>query len=73
MSRTATAFPRTDKADEERLIEVAGILALGILRLRARQCDKNSPNAVDSTDFGVDFGAGQSVCGSEPETDGEDI
>jgi len=53
-------LPRTDG---ERLDEVAQLLALGILRLRARQ-DGDSQT-------GVDFEAQQSVCGTEPEIHGE--
>ena len=53
-------LPRTNG---KRLDEVAQLLALGILRLRARK------DGVSQT--GVDFAAEQSVCGTEPETHGE--
>lgn len=71
MPRTADPFRRIDSATEDRLNEVAGIVALGILRLRARRDAANARNTEDSCQFGVDFGGGQSVCGSEPENNGE--
>ena len=46
-----------------RLDEVAQLLALGVMRLRARQ--------VGAAQTGVDFAAEQSVCGTEPENIGE--
>lgn len=71
MPGTADPFSRTDGATEDRLNEVAGIVALGILRLRARREDRYARNTEDSCHFGVDFDGGQSVCGSEPEKNGE--
>ena len=71
MPGTADPFPRTDDATEDRLNEVAGIVALGILRLQARRDTENARNTEDSCQFGVDFDGGQSVCGSEPEKNGE--
>lgn len=53
---------------DERLAEVARILALGILRLRARRSHKNSRDPNHLREFGLDFAPQQSVCG--PETDG---
>ena len=49
----------------ERLDEVARLLALGILRLRARRrAEKvNDPNHLRS--FGLDFGAEGSVCDTD--------
>lgn len=73
MSGTADPFPRTDSATVDRLNEVAGIIALGILRLRARRDSINARDSEDSCHFGVDFDGGQSVCGSEPEKNGECI
>lgn len=49
----------------ERLDEVAEILALGILRLRARQGKPNDPNHLRR--FGLDFRPEESVCGVEPD------
>ena len=53
----------------ERLDEVARILALGILRLRARRQNSNDPNPLRQ--FGVDFACEQSVCRREPVEKGE--
>ena len=50
---------------EDRLDEVARLLALGYLRLRARrQAEKtNDPNHLRN--FGLDFGAQGSVCDTD--------
>jgi hypothetical protein len=55
----------------ERLDEVARLLALGFLRLRARrQAEKaNAPNHLRS--FGLDFGAEGSVCDTDTHADRE--
>jgi hypothetical protein len=55
----------------ERLDEVARLLALGYLRLRARrQAEKvNEPNHLRS--FGLDFGAEGSVCDTDTHADRE--
>jgi hypothetical protein len=55
----------------ERLDEVARLLALGFLRLRARrQAEKaNGPNHL--REFGVDFGAERSVCDADAHADRE--
>jgi hypothetical protein len=59
-------MPNTFRADQlssaERLDEVARLLALGFLRLRARrQREKaNDPNRL--REFGLDFGTEGSVC-----------
>ena len=55
----------------ERLDEVARILALGILRLTARQHRKNPNNPNHLSEFRLDFSAEQSVCGLEPANSGE--
>lgn len=55
---------------DERLDEVARILALGILRLQARKRKSNKPNHL--REFRVDFSAQQSVHGFEPMDDRED-
>jgi hypothetical protein len=57
---------RSDQlSSAERLDEVARLLALGFLRLRARrQAEKpNDPNHV--REFGLDFGAEGSVCDTD--------
>ena len=55
----------------ERLDEVARLLALGYLRLRARrQAEKsNDPNQL--REFGLDFGAERSVCDTDADADRE--
>jgi hypothetical protein len=49
----------------ERLDEVARLLALGILRLRARRAEqkRNDPNRLAR--FGLDFAAEGSVCDTD--------
>ena len=56
---------------EERLDEVARLLALGYLRLRARrQAEKaNDPNHL--REFGLDFGGEGSVCDTDTHADRE--
>jgi hypothetical protein len=55
----------------ERLDEVARLLALGYLRLRARrQAEKaNGPNHL--REFGLDFGSERSVCDTDTHADRE--
>jgi hypothetical protein len=55
----------------ERLDEVARLLALGFLRLRARrQAEKaNEPNQLSK--FGLDFAAEGSVCDTDAHADRE--
>ena len=55
----------------ERLNEVARLLALGYLRLRARRhAEKaNEPNHL--REFGLDFGAEGSVCDTDAHVDRE--
>jgi hypothetical protein len=55
----------------ERLDEVARLLSLGILRLRARrQAEKaNDPNHL--REFGLDFGGERSVCDTDAHADRE--
>jgi hypothetical protein len=55
----------------ERLDEVARLLALGFLRLRARrQAEKlNDPNQL--IEFGLDFAAEGSVCDTDTHADRE--
>jgi hypothetical protein len=54
-----------DLSPTERLDEVAHLLALGYLRLRARrQAEKsNEPNQL--REFGLDFSAERSVCDTD--------
>ena len=49
----------------ERLDEVARLLALGFLRLRARRAEQkaNGPNHL--REFGLDFGSERSVCDTD--------
>lgn len=47
----------------DRLDEIAGILALGVLRLRSRRSGKNHNHSNHLRAFGLDFRAGESVCG----------
>jgi hypothetical protein len=56
---------------DERLDEVARLLALGYLRLRARRQPEtgNDPNHLRG--FGLDFGAEGSVCGTDTHADRE--
>ena len=56
---------------DERLDEVARLLALGFLRLRARrQAEKsNEPNQL--REFGLDFAAEGSVCDTDAHADRE--
>jgi len=49
----------------DRLDEVARLLALGFLRLRARRAEQkaNAPNHL--REFGLDFGSERSVCDTD--------
>ena len=55
----------------ERLDEVARLLALGFLRLRARHrtAKANGPNHL--REFGLDLGAERSVCATDTHADRE--
>lgn len=60
-TRDRDVSPPRPTSSDERLNEIARILALGILRLRARQ-QKTAPSTADQErDFGVDFSPDQSV------------
>jgi len=50
----------------QRLDEVARILALGVLRLRARQKQEKSINSNHLMEFGLDFSPHQSMHGPKP-------
>jgi hypothetical protein len=56
---------------DERLTEVARLLALGFLRLRARRAEQkaNAPNHLRG--FGLDFRAEGSVCDTDTHADRE--
>ena len=58
-------FRSIPMSTNERLDEVAHLLALGFLRLRARrQAEKaNEPNHL--SEFGLDFAAERSVCDTD--------
>jgi hypothetical protein len=49
----------------ERLDEVARLLALGYLRLRARRQRQKPNNPNHLSDFGLDFAAERSVCDTD--------
>jgi hypothetical protein len=56
---------------DERLDEVAAILAAGILRMRARR-RRNFANRINGLEkVPLDFPAEKSVCGFEPSDSGE--
>jgi len=59
------SFRSAPMSPAERLDEVARLLALGYLRLRARrQAEKaNEPNHL--SEFGLDFAAERSVCDTD--------
>ena len=59
------AFPQEQLSPTERLDEVARLLALGYLRLRARRAEQkpNEPNRL--REFGLDFAADGSVCDTD--------
>jgi hypothetical protein len=66
-------FRSAPMSTTERLDEVARLLALGYLRLRARrQTGKaNRPNHL--REFGLDFGAEGSVCDTDAHADREGL
>jgi hypothetical protein len=49
----------------DRLDEVARLLALGYLRLRARRQGENANGPNDLREFGLDFGGEGSVCDTD--------
>jgi hypothetical protein len=55
----------------ERLDEVARLLALGYLRLRARRQREKASNPNHLREFGLDFGTEGSVCDTDPQVDRE--
>ena len=64
-------FRSTPMPPTERLEEVAHLLALGYLRLRARRQQQitNDPNYL--REFGLDFGGEGSVCDTDAHADRE--
>ena len=54
-----------------RLDEVARLLALGYLRLRARRQAENANDPNHLREFGLDFGAEGSVCDTNTHADRE--
>ena len=66
-------FRSAPMSPAERLDEVAHLLALGYLRLRARrQAEKaNEPNHL--REFGLDFAAEGSVCDTDTHADREGL
>jgi hypothetical protein len=55
----------------ERLDEVARLLALGYLRLRARRQAKKANDPNHLREFGLDFGTEGSVCDTDTHADRE--
>jgi hypothetical protein len=55
----------------DRLDEVARLLALGYLRLRARRQTKNANDPNHLREFGLDFGGEGSVCDTDTHADRE--
>jgi hypothetical protein len=55
----------------ERLDEVARLLALGFLRLRARRQREKANDPNDLRKFGLDFAAERSVCDTDAHADRE--
>jgi hypothetical protein len=55
----------------ERLDEVARLLALGYLRLRARRQAEKANNPNHLREFGLDFAAEGSVCDTDAHADRE--
>jgi hypothetical protein len=56
---------------EERLDEVARLLALGYLRLRARRQVEKLNDQNHLREFGLDLGAGRRVCHTDAHADRE--
>jgi hypothetical protein len=56
---------------DERLDEVARLLALGFLRLRARRSERNANDPNHLREFGLDFAAEGSACDTDTHADRE--
>ena len=53
--------PGVPEEAEDRLDEIARILALGIVRLRAKQQEQADSGENEESEFGLDFSGQQSV------------
>jgi hypothetical protein len=69
VSRAVSPFAIMTPA--ERLDEVARLLALGYLRLRARRQTQKANDPNHLREFGLDFGAEGSVCDTDAHADRE--
>jgi hypothetical protein len=56
---------------EERIDEVARLLALGYLRLRARRAEQKANDPNQLREFALDFGGEGSVCNTDTHADRE--
>jgi hypothetical protein len=65
------SFRSIPMSPTERLNEVARLLALGFLRLRARRQTENSNDPNHLREFGLDFDAEGSVCDTDTYADRE--
>jgi hypothetical protein len=61
-------FRSISMSPTERLDEVARLLALGYLRLRARRRAEKANNPNHLSGFGLDFAAEGSVCDTDADT-----
>ena len=64
-------FGSVPMSPAERLDEVARLLALGYLRLRARRAEQKANRPNHLREFGLDFGAEGSVCDTDTHADRE--
>jgi hypothetical protein len=64
-------FCRMPMSPTERLDEVARLLALGYLRLRARRQAENANEPNHLREFGLDFGSERSVCDTDAHAERE--
>jgi hypothetical protein len=60
-----------DLSPAERLDEVARLLALGIIRLRARLTEQKANHPNHLREFGLDFAAEGSVCDTDAHAERE--
>jgi hypothetical protein len=64
-------FRSAPMSPAERLDEVARLLALGFLRLRARRQEQETNDPNHLREFGLDFAAKGSVCDTDTHADRE--
>jgi hypothetical protein len=64
-------FYSDQMSSTERLDEVARLLALGFLRLRARRASEKTNDPNHLREFGLDFAAEGSVCDTDTHADRE--